>query len=95
MNDEVKIIQFNMQIMKRHGHSDYDIHAELMRAITNGVVCRKDAIEALGYDIITDWPDYNPGPLNDLTTPSLKECECGAKHTSFPDSHLSYCPLHS
>ena len=23
----------------------------------------------------------------------LKECECGAAHTSFPDSHLSFCPM--
>jgi hypothetical protein len=29
----------------------------------------------------------------DSPTLSLKVCECGAKHTSFPDSHLSFCPM--
>ena len=49
------------------------------------------------FDIDYTWPDYVPDdrrhPINDSPTKSLKECECGAKHTSFPDSHLSFCPM--
>ena len=31
----------------------------------------------------------------DPTCPSMNTpiCECGAKHTAFPDHHSSYCPL--
>ena len=51
------------------------------------------------YDLVTEWPDYDdkifiiPEKSADLTTTSLKECECGAKHTSFPNDHLSFCPM--
>lgn len=53
------------------------------------------------FDVEPEWPDYvAPSPFehllakpNQSITKSLKECECGAKHTSFPDSHLSFCPM--
>jgi len=53
--------------------------------------------KSLGFDLVTEWPDYEPtdslGIPKHLTTKSLKECECGAKHTSFPNDHLSFCPM--
>lgn len=43
----------------------------------------------------------NPFPVTDLATFfNLKKaptgvCECGAKKTSFPDNHMTFCPLWS
>ena len=45
------------------------------------------------YDIVTDWPNYELADPQNLPKHLTKECECGAKHTSFPNDHLSFCPM--
>jgi hypothetical protein len=40
--------------------------------------------------------DAKFGPAIKLQRPmAVRECECGAKHTSNPKHHLGYCPLNN
>ena len=41
----------------------------------------------LEYELGIDTLEFNFRKM-------IKKCECGAKHTSFPNFHMSFCQLH-
>jgi hypothetical protein len=49
---------------------------------------------ALPYDMFGNmFPVVDFREKFNLVLPTGKVCECGAKHTDFPDSHMLFCPL--
>lgn len=45
---------------------------------------------------VNSWLNFkvNARLLNSLGKPKIKTCTCGAKHTSFPKHHSSWCDIY-
>lgn len=67
-------------------------------AVQGNIMSKEQLAEAIGFsNPCADIPD-GANPDDSMRRvygkfTKAKVCECGAKHTSFPDSHLHFCPL--
>lgn len=80
----------------------YKVYKAILKKMDKMVsyMCDND----IQYTTPKDWADItnemkktwkNKEPPKSTLNPDgvSKKCECGARHTAFPNAHMNYCPL--